>query len=55
MYEQDIPEEKMFYRNGYWPMIGAESAEGRRCNDTIANLYCLIEYLARKGLRTPDQ
>nr|DAY27817.1 MAG TPA: winged helix-turn-helix transcription repressor [Caudoviricetes sp.] len=48
MYEQDIPEEKMFYRNGYRPMIGAELAEGRRCNDTIANLYCLIEYLARK-------
>lgn len=49
MYEQDIPEEKMFYRNGYKPMIGAELAEGRRCNDTIANLYCLIEYLARKN------
>lgn len=49
MYEQDIPEEKMFYRNGYRPMIGAELAEGRRCNDTIANLYCLIEYLARKN------
>ena len=48
MYEQDIPEEKMFYRNSYRPMIGAELAEGRRCNDTIANLYCLIEYLARK-------
>lgn len=48
MYEQDMPEEKMFYRNGYRPMIGAELAEGRRCNDTIANLYCLIEYLARK-------
>lgn len=48
MYEQDIPEEKMFYRNGYRPMIGAELAEGRKCNDTIANLYCLIEYLARK-------
>lgn len=48
MYEQDIPEEKIFYRNGYRPMIGAELAEGRRCNDTIANLYCLIEYLARK-------
>lgn len=48
MYEQDIPEEKMFYRNGYRPMIGAELAEGRRCNDTIANLYYLIEYLARK-------
>lgn len=49
MYEQDISEEKMFYRNGYRPMIGAELAEGRRCNDTIANLYCLIEYLARKN------
>lgn len=49
MYEQDIPEEKMFYRNGYRPMIGAELAEGRKCNDTIANLYCLIEYLARKN------
>lgn len=54
MYEQDIPEEKMFYRNGYRPMIGAELAEGRRCNDTIANLYCLIEYLAlKKGYAHP--
>ena len=35
-------------------MIGAPLAENRTCNDTIANLYCLIEYLAyKKGYAHP--
>jgi hypothetical protein len=54
MNEHNIPSDKLFYRNGYQPMIGAPLAENRTCNDTIANLYCLIEYLAyKKGYAHP--
>jgi len=54
MDEHNIPSDKLFYRNGYQPMIGAPLAENRTCNDTIANLYCLIEYLAyKKGYAHP--
>lgn len=54
MDEHNIPSDKLFYRNGYQPMIGAPLAENRTCNDTIANLYCLIEYLAyKKGYSHP--
>lgn len=54
MNEHNIPPDKLFYRNGYQPMIGAPLAENRTCNDTIANLYCLIEYLAyKKGYAHP--
>ena len=36
-----------FYRTTYAPLIRAYLADGRTCNETIAQLYTLIEYLAQ--------
>ena len=36
-----------FYRTTYAPLIRAYLADGRTCNETIAQLYTLIEYLSQ--------
>lgn len=36
-----------FYRTTYAPLIRAYLADGRACNETIAQLYTLIEYLSQ--------
>ena len=38
-----------FYRTTYAPLIRAYLADGRTCNETIAQLYTLIEYLAQNN------